>query len=83
MTTLLLMHCPICKVHKTLMTNPMVGQCALYIAQMAYTAHIMICRGLLNLNVPYTYRQIISRIIVGLPIPLLMYYLVASYVCRG
>ena len=68
---------------KTLMMNPIVGQCALYIAQTAYAAHIMIFRGLLNVKVPCIYLWIISRIIVGLPIPLLMYYLVASYICRG
>ena len=70
-------------VHKTLMTNPIVGQCTLYVAQMAYMADITICRGLLNVKVPGTYLWMISRIIVGLPTPLLMYYLVASYVCWG
>ena len=65
------------------MTNPIVGQCMLYVAQMAYAAHVMICRGLPNVKVPCMYLQMISRIIVGLPTPLLMYYLVASYVYRG
>ena len=65
------------------MTNPIVGQCMLYIAQIAYAAYVMICRGLPNVKVPRTYLWMISRIIVGLPTPLLMYYLVASYVYQG
>ena len=80
------MHCPICKVHKTLMTNPMVGQCALYIVQMAYAVHVTICRGLSNVKVPCTFLQMMmvsSRITVGLPTPLLMHYLVASYIYQG
>ena len=51
----------------------------LYIVQIAYMAHVMIFRGLPNVKVLYTYLWII----VGLPTPLLMYYLVASYVCWG
>ena len=62
------------------MMNPTVGRCALYVAQMAYLAHVMICRGLPNVKVAHMYLRIISRIIVGLPTPLLIYYLVASYV---
>ena len=73
----------ICKVHKTLMTNPIVGQYVLYIVQMAYAAHVTICRGLPNVKVPHTYLWMISRIIVGLPTPLLMYYLVTFYVYQG
>ena len=66
--------------HKTLMTNPIVGQYMLYIVQIAYIAHVMICRmELPNVKVLCMYLWII----VGLPIPLLMYYLVASYACRG
>ena len=65
------------------MTNPIVGQCMLYVAQMAYAAHVTICRDYQNVKVPHMYLWIINRIIVGLPTPLLMYYLVASYVCRG
>ena len=72
-----------CKVHKTLMTNPVVGQCMLYMAQTAYVAHVTICRGLLNVKVPSKYLQMINRIILGLPTPLPLYYLVASYVYRG
>ena len=72
-----------CKVYKTLMMNPLVGQCTLYIVQILYVAHVTICRGLLNVKVQCIYLWIISRIIVGLPTPLLMSYLVASYVCWG
>ena len=72
----------ICKVHKTLMTNPIVGQYVLYVVQTAYMAHVTICRGLPNVKVPSTYLRMINRIIVGLPILQLMYYLVASYIFR-
>ena len=65
--------------HKTLMTNPIVGQCMLYVVQMVYVVHVTIFRELPNEKVPCTYLWIV----VGLPTPLLMYYLVASYVCRG
>ena len=41
-----------CKVHKTLMTNPIVGQCMLYVAQMAYAAYVMIFKRVLNEKVP-------------------------------
>ena len=68
-----------CKVHKTLTMKPIVGQCTLYIAQMAYIVYVTICRELPNEKVPRMYLWII----VGLPIPLLMYYLVASYVYQG
>ena len=72
-----------CKAQKTLMMNPIVGQCILYVAQTTYAAHDTICRGLPNMKVPSMYLWMINRTIVGLPIPLLMYYLVASYVCQG
>ena len=65
------------------MTNPIVGQCTLCVVQTVYAAPIMICRGLPNVKVLRIYLQIISRIVVDLPTPLLMYYLVASYVCWG
>ena len=48
----------------------------LYVAQMA---HVTICRGLPNVKVLYMYLWIV----VGLPTPLLIYYLVAPYVCWG
>ena len=73
----------LCKVHKTLTTNPIVGQCMLYVAQIVYMAHVTICKGLPNVKVPYKCLWMISRIIVGLPTPLLIYYLVASYICWG
>ena len=73
------MLCEYCKLNKTLVTNTIVGQYVLYVVQMAYAAHVMICRELPNVKVLCTYLWII----VGLPTPLLMYYLVASYICRG
>ena len=72
-----------CKVHKTLTMNPIVGQCMLCIVQTAYMAHVMICRGLLNVKVARMYLWMISRIFVVLPTPLLMYYLVSSYAYQG
>ena len=72
-----------CKVHKTLMTNLIVGQCMLYVVQIEYAAYVTICRGLPNVKVPCTYLWMISRMIVGLPTPLIMYYLVASYIYWG
>ena len=41
--------------HKTLMTNPIAGQCMLYIAQKECAAHVTICNGLLNVKVPCIY----------------------------
>ena len=69
-----------CKVHKTLMKNPIVDQCALYVMQTAYTAHVAICGGLPNMEVLSTYMQMINRIIMALTTPLLMCYLVAYYI---
>ena len=45
----------LCKVHKTLMTIPIVGYCVLYVVQMAYMAHVTICKGLPNVKVLCTY----------------------------
>ena len=72
-----------CKVHRTLATNPRAGQCALNVVQTAYIAYVTICRVLPNMKVPSLYLWMINRVIVGLPTPLLMYFLVASYVYQG
>ena len=63
--------------------NSIVGQYMLYVAQTAYVAYVTVYRGLGNVKVPSTYLWMIKRIIMGLPTPLLMYYLVASYVGWG